>query len=171
MPFNSRDMWVYLKAQDLATRALNSFGRSVRDAGAAVRIAQIEAEQASARAAIAQGRLTGMTAQDEQVIRSHISTLQAEKAQIQANDAGLSRRAMQMEQLSSRLRSVSQMSYAAGFAITAFGIGGVLAIKNLVEASVEYDRQVRLTATQVEGFTGNFKQLGEIGLNVARTIR
>src|SRR6266487_593698 len=170
MPFNSRDMWVYLKAQDLATRALNSFGRSVRNAGNQVRIAQIEAEQAAKRAELAQGRLIGMTQQNRAQIQSHIAGLQAEKAQLIANDAELATRGRGLEHLSNTLRSASQVSYAAGFALTSLGVGGALAMKGLIDATVEYDRQVRLTSTQISDFDGNFRRIGDIGLKVAHDI-
>lgn len=170
MPFNSRDMWVYLKAQDLATRALNSFGRSVRQAGNDVRIAQIEAEQAALRAQLAQGRLTGMTNADRAAIQSHLTTLQAEKAQLVANDAALENRAKSMERMQNILRSTAQVSAAAGFALSAVGVGGALAMKNMVDASIEYQRQVALTSTQVQHFSGDFKELADIGMRTADTI-
>ncbi len=170
MPFNSRDMWVYLKAQDLATRALNSFSRSVRDAGASVRVAQIEAEQAALRSALAQGRLTGMTNADKAAIQNHLATLQAEKAQLTANDAALAAREQKMQRLQGVLRSTAQVSAAAGFAITAVGVGGAIAMKNLVETAIEYQREVALTSTQVQNFSGDFKELADIGLRTADTI-
>jgi len=170
VPFNSRDMWVYLKAQDLATRALNSFGRSVRSAGNDVRIAQIEAEQASLRAQLAQGRLTGMTNQNRAAIQNHIATLEAEKTQLIANDAALANRMRNMERMQSVLRSTAQVASAMGFTLGAIGVGGALAMKNLVESSIEYQRQVALTSTQVQGFSGNFKELADIGLRTADTI-
>src|ERR1043166_6367180 len=163
-------MWVYLKAQDLATRALNSFGRSVRSAGNDVRIAQIEAEQASLRAQLAQGRLTGMTNQNRAAIQNHIATLEAEKTQLIANDAALANRMRNMERMQSVLRSTAQVASAMGFTLGAIGVGGALAMKNLVESSIEYQRQVALTSTQVQGFSGNFKELADIALTTADTI-
>jgi len=163
-------MWVYLKAQDLATRALNSFGRSVRQAGNDVRIAQIEAEQAAMRAQLAQGRLTGMTNADRAAIQNHLATLQAEKTQLIANDTALANRARNMERMQGILRSTAQVSAATGFVLSAMGIGGVLAMKNLVDTSIEYQRQVALTSTQVQHFGGDFKELADIGLRTADTI-
>lgn len=170
MPFNSRDLWLYLKAQDLATRALHSFSAGVRSAGNDVRMAQIKAEQAADRAKLAQGRLTGMTKNDRQELEKHIATLQSEKAQLQANDAAVDSRSRRMEGLSKTLNSVSQTSYAAGFAISAAGIAGALAFKDAIDVAIEYQRQIRLTSTQIDGFDGNLKQLGDIGIRVANNI-
>jgi len=170
MPFNSRDLWVVLKAQDQATRALNSFSRSVAGAGNSVRIAQIEAEQAAARAELAQGRLTGMTGAQRAAIENEIATLQAEKAQLQANDAALAGRGNSMRQLEGIMRSTSQTAYAMGFALTSIGVGGIIVMGKLVESSMQYEKAVRLTSTQIDNFGGDLKQLGDIGLRVADTI-
>lgn len=226
MPFNSRDMWVYLKAQDLATRALNSFSRSVRDAGASVRVAQLQADRAaeqslltqqrllaSAKAqeiqhinnqkaavnyALAQGRLNGMAASDihllnqqklsleeERLTRlSELETINATALGHQRNVAHIENeiqafRNMQSEvdRSSERLNrfrgvmgQISQTAQATGFALSAVGAIGVLGFANATKAAVEYDRQVRLTATQIDNFDGNLKQLGDIGIQVGNTI-
>lgn len=49
MPLNAQDLWVVLKAQDMATRALNAYSRSVRKAGTDTRLAQLEAAQGNLR--------------------------------------------------------------------------------------------------------------------------
>jgi TP901 family phage tail tape measure protein len=76
----------------------------------------------------------------------------------------------QMMQLSNRLNAVSQMATAMGFALTAAGVVGFIALKKSVDVAVEYERQVRATATQVEGFSGNLQELADIGRRVARDI-
>lgn len=55
----------------------------------------------------------------------------------------------------------------AGVGLVAAGVVGVAAIKNLVDVSVEYERQVRHTATQVSNFNGDLQALGDIGRRAA----
>lgn len=88
MAFNSRDLWIVLKARDEATRALNSYSRAVRDAGNATRIAQLEAQRAMAQSTIAQRNnaealLRNNIAQEENrrsIIQSQIAHLANERA-------------------------------------------------------------------------------------------
>ena len=58
----------------------------------------------------------------------------------------------------------------AGVGLVAFGAVSLYAMKNLIDVAVEYERQVRHTATQVDGFGGNLQELGDIGRRVARDI-
>lgn len=72
--------------------------------------------------------------------------------------------------LSGRMQSVAQTATAAGFAFSAAGALTLFGLKKLVDSAVEYDRQVRLTATQVDNFSGNLMELGDIGRRVAKDI-
>jgi TP901 family phage tail tape measure protein len=170
LAINSRDLWVVLKAQDQATRALNSYSRAVRDAGNATRIAQIEAQQASLRSQLAAGRLTGMTNDQRNAIKANIAAMEAQQAQLRANDKAQQSHAESLQRTSNMMRSVSQTAYALGFAISAGSVAGVLALHKTLEATIEYDRQVRLTATQIANFSGNLEEVGNIGKRVANTI-
>lgn len=130
MPFNARDLWVVLKAQDLATRALNTYSRNVRRAGDATRLAQLQAQRAAAMsrleqtrlatenvrltnsqlsnqkaaiaAAVANGKLNGITTQ--QVAAMKAASLQVDKKIIQNRDVitGLDRTALAEKNLIAR---------------------------------------------------------------------
>lgn len=226
MAFNSRDLWVVLKAQDQATRALNSFSRSVRDAGAAARLAQLEAQRAQAQSSItarthtealqrneiaqlanqkaaiqnamAQARLTGTTQQqlqamqasknaiDNEIVsrrgqllahqqatigyRQQAAAIDDEINKIHQASAATEEHENKLRRLHGTLQSVSQMAYTAGFVLSASAVGGAVAMGKLIQASAEYERQARLTATQTEGFGTNLNAVAEIGKRVANTI-
>lgn len=226
MPFNSRDLWLVLKAQDQTNRALSSFGRNVRNAGNQARMAQLELARAQSMGTITQAK------QNAEVLKSEAAQLAAQKAalkytaaQMQANGATQQQLAplhqqinaidrqiisrnnqaaalrnvaanealnlesvkQQIQQteaynksiqnneknlahLSGRFQSVAQTATAAGFAIAAAGVVTLIGIKKAIDVSVEYERQVRATATQVDGFSGNLQQLADIGRRAARDI-
>jgi TP901 family phage tail tape measure protein len=74
-------MWVVLKAQDLATHALNAFSRSVVAAGQSARTAQLEAERAAMRTTIAQRQAA------EAALRNDIAQKQVAKSALQNTEA------------------------------------------------------------------------------------
>lgn len=223
---NARDMWVLLKAQDQATRALNSYSRAVREAGNATRIAQLESQrgaiqqalaanqlaqsaeragvaeqallQAQARRNITQANLNGtnqayINTQRQAIIdaqnqinthreaintlerqnlayRQNISAINQQITALKQADVAAAAHARDMEALSNNLRSASQTAYAMGFALSVAGLAGAVGIAGAVKAMTEYDRQVRLTATQVAGMGDHLQELSDIGKRVAKTI-
>lgn len=57
---------------------------------------------------------------------------------------------------------------SAGFIAT--GVAGLSFLKSSIDVAVEYERQVRHTATQVDNFAGDLEQLSNIGLRLARNV-
>jgi TP901 family phage tail tape measure protein len=58
----------------------------------------------------------------------------------------------------------------AGVGLVAFGAVTLYAMKSFIDVAVEYERQVKHTATQIDGFKGNLQELGDIGRRVANDI-
>lgn len=282
MPLNSRDLWLFLKAQDQTNRALNSFARNVKNAGDTVAMAQLQAQRAAALGAIAQARLANEVqraaigqdnarkaavqhsialrsneiatrraeiaqlsaqktilnqaaaylkangASDAQVnsVKSMVATigdeitrrkfligqLQAEVAANQNNvnsiQGGINARRQQiasadqyivqqkkilsgidneikrveaqnraaqehekhLARMAGNMQQVSQTATAMGFAMAAAGVATVIGIGDAIKTSIEYERQVRATATQIDGFSGNLEELADIGRRIAREI-
>lgn len=226
MPVNTRDLWLFLKAQDQTNRALNAFSRNVRNAGNSVRMAQLEAERASAAAAIQQSRLIAqsirsenaqMSAQkaalrytaaqmqasgateaqvnavkkhaevlDHQIIRNK-NTIAGIDAQIVAlnrqkiaiedqirihrlNNEQIAQSEKNLKHMAGSMQAVSQSATAMGFAMAAGGGVMLIGLHNAIQTSIEYEKQVRATATQVDGFRANLEELAEVGRRVAREI-
>jgi TP901 family phage tail tape measure protein len=226
MPLNSRDLWLVLKAQDQTNRALSTFGRNVRNAGAQARLAQLELQRAQSQATIttakqnaeilrseaaqmaaqksaikytaAQMAANGATQQqlkplhdqadalDRQIIGRNnqaaalrnvaaneainLETVKQQISQTKTYNSAIQDNEKNLAHLSGRFQSVAQTATAAGFAIAAAGVITLIGVKKAIDVSVEYERQVRATATQVEGFSGNLQQLADIGRRVARDI-
>lgn len=226
MPMNTRDLWLVLKAQDQTNRALNTFSRNVKNAGNTVRMAQLQAERASAMAEMQQRKLNNealraevaqMTAQkavlrhaaaqaqlqgasaatvgslknqsdalDREIVvrksaiaqnQAHIATMGRHKAAIDeqiritnAYNKSVQESEKNLSHLGSRMQSVSQTSTAMGFSLAAAGAVGFIALGNMIKTAMDYEKQVRATATQVDGFKGNLDELADIGRRVAREI-
>jgi len=191
-------MWLVLKARDEANRALRSFTRNVRGAGDAVAMAHNQAARASVASALAEARLNqsmmGTSIQRARLLgasedsiramrlemlanRDHINSLRgqqvaleraAQQLQLNANAADLHARRLQY--LSHSMTTVSQVATSMGFVFTGVGVITVAAMNNMVKTAVEYQRQVALTSTQVDGFKATLEELSQIGLKVARNI-
>lgn len=91
MPLNARDLWLFLRAQNMGSRDLKKFANDIRDAGAAVRLAQLEAEKANLRALATQQRLTLATKQADLTHLQHTKTLQNEAIRIRQADEATQR--------------------------------------------------------------------------------
>lgn len=75
-----------------------------------------------------------------------------------------------MRHLRETLGKVSEGATVAAFSLATIGAAGVIGIKKSVDAAVEYQRQVRLTATQVDQLGGSIDEIGKIGLRVATSV-
>ncbi len=116
-------------------------------------------------------------AQEKMALGQRVQALQAtaraydfEAEKLKAADAAMAMHSQRLQQLSMRMQAMSQTAFAAGFALSVFGIAGIVGIKRALDVTIEYERQTRLTATQVRNFTADVKDLSDMGLRVARTI-
>lgn len=57
MPLNARDLWLLLRAQNMANRELRKFADDIRRAGDSVRLAELESNRAAERSLLTQQRL------------------------------------------------------------------------------------------------------------------
>jgi TP901 family phage tail tape measure protein len=68
------------------------------------------------------------------------------------------------------MQSLSSTLITVGSGLAIIGAAGIVGLYASIKVAKEYERQVRMTATQVTGFTVTLDQLGEVGLNVAKNI-
>lgn len=109
--------------------------------------------------------------QDEAIaIRQNILNLDQEISSRKRAISAIEDHKVKMENLSNTMKSVSQTAGTIAIGFTAMGVAGVVAIGSLVKASAEYDRQARLTATQVDGMGEHLQEIKDIGLRVAHDI-
>lgn len=117
--------------------------------------------------------LKGQIAANNSRIAQEKVRLQQTKDAIEQNNAynrSVQDQEKALSHLGGRIQSVAQTATAAGFAFAAGGVVAIMALNKTIDTAVEYERQVRLTATQVQNFSGNLDQLAEIGRRVAREI-
>jgi TP901 family phage tail tape measure protein len=109
--------------------------------------------------------------QQEVVARGHDRTARAAMAEATAMEQSArmaEESALRHRHMISIVEQSGQAMATAGLGFIAAGVVAAAGIKELVDVSVEYERQVRHTATQVDGFAGNLQQLGDIGRRAAR---
>jgi phage tail tape measure protein, TP901 family, core region len=75
-----------------------------------------------------------------------------------------------LARVSQNMQKVGQTATAMGFALTAAGAVMAIALKGSIDTAIAYEKQVRLTATQVDNFGGNLEELADIGRRVAKNI-
>lgn len=248
---STRELWVILRGRDEASRMVHSFARNIRDAGNAVRIAQLHSQAAAVRqqaqllktnGAIAQQvralnnhalgldkqsramtlaaaqarehrdtvlRLTGATNEEvaavnktiksmerraavlrseaavarnhsatltsglnDQVraLNTHAAALDAEARRLRDADRAALDHARSLRHLSVGMQQASDISLGLSFALGAAAAAGTVFMAKAVQATVAYEKQVRLTATQVDRFAGNLEELGAVGFRVANEI-
>lgn len=102
--------------------------------------------------------------------RKVISGINDEIQAVEAHNKSLQEHEKHLARISQRMQMVSQTATAMGFAMAAAGVATVIGIKSAIDTAVEYERQVRATATQVDGFSGNLVELADIGRRTAREI-
>lgn len=171
MPFSAtRELWLVLKARDEANRALRSFSSNVRNAGRQVQMAEALAGKADAQRLLRMQRLRGATAEEVQTTKNLIDEYDRQYRSLKVLDAEEQQHGQRLMRINQQLSSVAASASAAGLVLTGAGIAGLLAMKNLTDAAIEYERQVRLTLTQVDGFKTTTKELGDIGKQVASNV-
>jgi len=171
MPFSAtRDLWLVLKARDEATRALRSFSTNIRDVGRQAQMAEAIAARADAQRLLRMQRAQGATKEQIAATQGLIDKYDAQAKALRVLDMRQEEHRRKMLILGQQMQSVSSVAATMGLTITAVGIGGLIATKKLVDASIEYNRQVKLTLTQTDGFKTSVEELAKIGTDVARRI-
>lgn len=248
---STRELWVILRGRDEASRMVHSFARNVRDAGNAVRAAQLQSQAAAVRQQAQLLRTNGAIAQQMRAINNHVLGLESQakahtlaaaqareyrdqvlrangatnqqvasvnshikaesqRAAVLRAEAAIARNTMQtmatglddqvralnnhaaaLDTEARRLREVdrlaanhartlrhlsvgfqqtSDVALGFSFALGAAAASGGIFITKAVQATVAYEKQVRLTATQVDKFAGNLEELGDVGIRIANSI-
>lgn len=102
--------------------------------------------------------------------RQSISNIDQQIAAVKTHNAQLEQQEKQLRTNALRMRSMGEAATTMGFGLTIAAGAGVLAMNELVQTAVEYDKQVRATATQVDGFGASLQDLADIGRRTARDI-
>lgn len=164
MPASVRDVLLLIRTKEDAQRALAGISREMRRAQAAADAANARARAQELRRQAEQMRSVGATRQQiDTVLRSARAYDQQAKSIEQAR--------RRSEMLHRAVSHGAEALTAAGVAGIAAGAGILYGLKQAVDIAAEYDRQTRLTFTQVDRrFKPSLIELGQIGRRVAREI-
>jgi TP901 family phage tail tape measure protein len=141
-------------------------------------IAQVQSEVAALQGDVNMIQ-TGVNARKSQIATNQqyiaqqhqvLAGIDQEIKQVEAHNRSIQEAEKHQARMANSLQQVSQTATAMGFAMAAGGVAAFVGLKQALDAAVAYEKQVRATATQVDGFTGNLQQLGDIGRRLAKDI-
>lgn len=163
MPASTREVYLLLRARDEASRIIRGFSSELLRSAAQAQAAALRNEAMTHRQTAAIMKQQGAT-------KAQIA------AQIQAAQA-LENQARQLELNEQRSRRLAQSLTAVSSALETMGIAliitGGLALKFFFDSArlfAEYQRQVALTRTQIDGFSASMQEVGQVGLDIASKI-
>ena len=163
MPASVRDILLLIRTKENAQRALAGISRNMRATQAAADTAHARAMAAQARAQAAIMRGTGAT-------RAQVDAVMANARAWDRHAESIERSRRRTQAIADSAAHMGDVFFDAGLVIAGAGAGVLYATKNMIDSAVAYEKQVRLTSTQVDGFKGNLDQLAEIGRRAARDI-
>ena len=163
MALATRNLYLVLKARDEASRVLRGFGRELSRAGKLAQAENLRSRAAMAMLRASEMELTGATTAEIEAQRHLARTLRS-NAQV------LERQHRQTIRLANALHTVGSTLMTVGAGIAVAGAAGLAFLYSSVKVSQEYERQVRLTATQVDNFTASLDDLSAVGLRVAQNV-
>lgn len=163
MAASTREVYLLLRARDEASRIIRGFSSELLRSASAAQAAALRAEATTRRQTASQLRAAGATREQVQAHLMAAQALENQARQLEINDQNARR-------LSQSLTAVAGALETTGIA---FAVAGGFALKFFFDSAqlfAEYQRQVALTRTQVDGFTASMGEIGEVGLSVARRI-
>lgn len=163
MPFSTRELLLIMRARDEASRAVRGLSRELLGAGTAAQIAAMRAQAATLRQQAAIMKHTGATKAQIDAVNNA-----AKAYDNQARAARVS--AMRTEAFAAAAQQAGQTLMTMGTGMVVAGSVVIAGLIKATQAAYEYERQVRLTKTQVDGFEASLSDLSRIGLKVANSV-
>lgn len=164
MPATVRDILLLIRAKEDASRAINKVSASMRNAATTADAASARARAAALRAQAQQARLSGAS-------RDHVVALQQQARAYDDQARSAQRSTQRSKELGGALEGVGTVMQTVGIGMIAGGAAIAYGLKKAVDVAGEWDRQVRLTFTQVDKkFKPSLEELSRIGLRVSRDI-
>jgi TP901 family phage tail tape measure protein len=191
MPLSTRELYLVLRARDEASRTLRGISREMMATGAAAAAAAHRANAALAREEAQRLRHQAILTRQKAAVlamngatQSQINALRQSAFQLDNQARAADQAARAHDRLARETFDAARQQahfvntlHQTGVGLQTLGVGmvaagGLLAtgLYDAIKTSIEYERQVRHTATQVDGFKGNLQELGDIGRRVARDI-
>jgi TP901 family phage tail tape measure protein len=188
---STRELYLALRVRDEGTRNLQRFAQELVRTGTAARIAALKAradavreEAALKRTEIAVKRLEVARLREAGASKAVLAGRQSAIAALQSEATALERQAQDYDRQATLItRNTQRFSHftntltqtgvaleTIGVAFGFVGVAGFATMNNLIDSAVEYERQVRLTATQIDHFDGNLRQIADVGKDIARNF-
>lgn len=159
--------------RDTVLRANGATNQQVATVNDSIRTFERRAAVLRSQASLERNAIQSMTnGLDDQVrvLNTHASALENEARRLRDADRVALDHARSLRHLSVGFQQASDVALGFSFALGAASAAGGIFIAKAVKATVDYEKQVRLTATQVDKFAGNLKELGNVGIRIASQI-
>jgi TP901 family phage tail tape measure protein len=164
MPATVRDILLMIRAKEDVTRTLAGMTGAMHKTQAQANAASSRARAAALRAQATQAAATGATRNQVMALRQ---AADAQDEQARAAMRGSQRNAV----FAKTLQSAGHVAQTSGILMAAAGAMGVAGLKNAVDVAAEWEKQVRLTFTQVDKrYKPSLRELSDIGLRVSSDI-
>jgi TP901 family phage tail tape measure protein len=164
MPASVRDILLVIKTKEDAQRTLGAISNAMRKASAQADIASSRARAAALRAQASQARINGAT-----VAQVHALN-QAAKAQDE-HTRSIERAQKRVGTFHQSLERIGSLAQTTGLVMVGLGAATLYGLKQATDVAVAWDKQVRLTYTQVDKrLKPSLLELSSIGLRVAKDV-
>ena len=164
MPATVRDILLMIRAKEDVTRTMGKVSGAMRGAAAQAQAAGARARAAALRAQAQQMQLTGATRAQVMAVREQARAYDEQAREIE----NANRRS---RQLATAMQDVGNVMQTTGLVMLGMAAGGVYAMNDMIKVATAWDRQVRLTYTQVDKrFKPSLESLSNIGLRVSHDI-
>lgn len=164
MPATVRDILLMIRAKEDVVRSLGGISNAMRRAQSQADVASARARAAALRGQATQARLAGATVDQVNALNRS-----AQAWDRQARDAD--RANTRTQNLASSMSSLGHVAQTTGIVMAAAGAASLYGLKQAVDVASEWDKQVRLTFTQVDKrYKPSLSELSAIGQRVSRDI-
>lgn len=159
--------------RDNVVRMTGATNAQVAGLNTQIKILERRAAVLRAEASVARNQMAALTnSLDDQVraMTNHAAALDTEARRLREAERQAANHARTLQHLSVGFQQTSDVALGFSFALGSAAAAGGIFIAKAVQATVDYEKQVRLTATQVDKFAGNLEELGDVGMRVANSI-
>jgi TP901 family phage tail tape measure protein len=164
MPASVRDILLVIKTKENAQKSLNGISNAMRKTAAQADAASARARAASLRAQATQAKLNGAT-------KAQVVSLQQSARAYDAQARSAETAVKKSNILRDSITSVGSTFEQTGLIMAGAGAGIVYGLKQAVDVATAWDKQVRMTYTQVDKrFKPSLQELGDIGIRVSTKI-
>ena len=163
MPASTREVYLLLRARDEASRIVRGFSSELMRSAAAAQAAALRADAVSKRQEASAARAEGASRARVLGILAAAKAMDVQAKAIMDNERRNRAFSHSLSAVASSIETVGIASVIAGGLVLAF-------LFDSAKQWAEYERQVALTRTQIDGFAASMQQVSDIGLDIARRI-